>query len=76
MFRTGILVSLFLIGSVATRAEGNSGIPDEKLQIGRLKTFRNEREALAFCGRNSVVLADRYAGYYYWKREKEYGRTA
>ena len=76
MFRTGIFVSLFLIGSFAAKAEGNSGIPDEKLQIERLKTFRNEREALASCGKNSVVWADRYAGYYYWKREKEYGRTA
>lgn len=76
MFRTSVLVSLLLIGSVAARADGNSGIPDEKLQIGRLKTFRTEKEALASCRRNSVVWADRYAGYYYFKREKEYGQTA
>ena len=76
MLRTGIVIALMLIGSGTAWADGNSGAPDEELRIRPLKTFRTEREAQAFCDKDPVIWADRYAGYYYWKRNKEYGRTS
>ncbi len=56
-------------------AAGNSGAPDPELRIEGLRTFGSEQQAKAGCGSDVVVWADRYAGYLYFRREAEYGRT-
>lgn len=70
------LVVVALVGFLApAKAEGNTGKPDAEIQIGEVKTFTSEAEAKQACGLDPVVWADRYAGYVYFSREGEYGRT-
>ena len=71
-----VLAALAFLATGPARADGNAGDPDEQLRIGRINTFATEGQARAACGRDSVVWADRYAGYYYWPRDKAYGQTA
>lgn len=58
------------------KAEGNSGKPDTEIQLGEVGTFGSEEQAKRACGRDTVVWADRFAGYIYFPREAEYGRTS
>ena len=53
----------------------NSGAAEPDLMIGAITTYRSRAEADAACGRDPVVWADRYAGYYYWPREKQFAAT-
>jgi hypothetical protein len=69
-----LLSGLAALLPVAARAgSGNSGQAVPDLLIGAITTYATEREARTSCGRDSVVWADRYAGYYYRPNEKEYG---
>lgn len=56
-------------------AGGNSGAPDDELRIGPIKTYTDRRQANAACGHDPVVWADRYAGYYYFSHEPQFGHT-
>jgi hypothetical protein len=72
--RSGLLIGvIFLVSPAARAGSGNSGKPDPDLMIGAITTYASEKEARASCGRDPVVWADRYAGYYYRPNEKEYG---
>ena len=68
------VVALMAISAVA-RADGNSGAADAELEFGAITTYATESVAKASCGKDTVVWADRYAGYYYFRREKEYAKT-
>ena len=54
-------------------AAGNPGAADIELMLGPIQTYETEREAQAACGRNGVVWAERYAGYYFKSGEQKYG---
>lgn len=69
-----LVIALVAISAVA-RADGNSGAADTELEFGTIKTYRTESEAKASCGKDTVIWADRYAGYLFFRREKEYART-
>lgn len=78
---TVILWSALMVGVTVgfvepANAEGNAGKPDTEIQIGEVKTFTSEEQAKRACGSDTVVWADRYAGYVYFPREIEYGRTS
>ncbi len=66
--RGGVLAAALLVAAAA-----NSGDADEALMLGRLPTYGTEREAEAACGRDAVVWAERYAGYYFGRGEAQYG---
>ena len=77
--KTWVVAALLTAGlafSTVADAGGNSGAPDDELRIGSIRTFTDEHAAAAACGRDPVVWADRYAGYYYFPREPQYGHTA
>lgn len=67
---------LALVISGAAWAAGNPGQADNELEFGAIQTFSSESEAKGGCGRDPVVWADRYAGYYYYPREGKYGKTS
>lgn len=69
-----VVAGLFGCFSLA-KAEGNAGTPDSEIQIGKIETYKSEGQAKLRCGRDTVVWADRYAGYIYFPREAEYGRS-
>jgi len=74
--RIGLLVGLaFCVASTARASQGNAGIADPDLLIGSITTYPSETAARLSCKKDPVVWADRYAGYYYWPREKQYGAT-
>lgn len=71
-----ILAVVVLIAMSATaRADGNSGEADNDLEFGAITTFLTERQAQSACGSDTVVWADRYAGYFFFRREDKYGKT-
>lgn len=71
------VVVVALVGFLEpAKAEGNPGKPDTEIQIGEVKTFTSEEQAKRACGQDTVVWADRYAGYVYFPRETEYRRTS
>jgi len=73
--RIVLVVAAAVAIAVPVRAGGNSGESDANFGIGGIRTFPSEGQAKAACGRDTVVWADRYAGYLYFRREKEYGKT-
>lgn len=75
MIRLAALVCAVLL-PITAHAAGNSGAPDDELEIGAITTYPSEERARAACGKDTVVWADRYAGYYFFKREPQYGHTA
>ena len=74
--RSALLAAVLLLAPLAARADGNDGAPDDVLEFGAINTFASERLAKAACGSDAVVWADRYAGYYFFPREPQYGHTA
>ncbi len=74
--RSALVVAALVGCSGSARADGNAGTPDTEIEIGEIKTFTSEGQAKLGCGRDTVVWADRYAGYIYFPRETEYGRTS
>jgi hypothetical protein len=76
MIGKAVIVGLALAAvGTAARADGNSGAADLELEFGAIRTFTSEGAAKAHCGKDTVVWADRYAGYYFFAREDQYGRT-
>ena len=65
-------VALLLSASVWA---ANNGAPDTELEIGGITTFDTQADARTHCGRDTVIWADRYAGYIYFPREPQYGRS-
>lgn len=51
----------------------NSGTADADLLLGEIRTFPTEAAARAACGKDTVVWAERYAGYYFRHDEAGYG---
>jgi hypothetical protein len=70
------LVALGVVLPAVAWADGNSGAPDDDLEIGGINTYATETEARSACGGDTVVWADRYAGYYFFPREAQYGHTS
>ncbi|HWK46402.1 MAG TPA: hypothetical protein VNT30_16900 [Stellaceae bacterium] len=67
---TCTVTMLMAIG--AARAQ-NLGNADPDLLLGAIKTFPTEAAAQAGCGKDIVVWAERYAGYYFRRGEAGYG---
>ena len=77
MRSAAILTSIVLVTlPAAARAGGNSGAADPVLEFGAITTYPSEDQARASCGRDIVVWADRHAGYFFFKREQQYGTTS
>ena len=70
---SGFGLVLLLLATPA-RAE-NSGAADPGLLLGKIRTFGAEAVARLGCGKDEVVWADRYEGYFYNPREPKYGKT-
>ncbi len=70
-----LAVALACSSVSGARADGNSGAADPALEIGAIHTYASEAQARASC-RDPVVWADRYAGYFYRRHDKEYAKTA
>ncbi len=68
-----IAVCLVLFASVARAA--NTGTADPALLLDAIPTYGTEPEARAACGKDKVVWADRYVGYYYLPGEKQFATT-
>jgi len=64
---------LCLIGTANAQ---NSGAADPDLLLGAITTFPTENAAQAGCGKDTVVWAERYGGYYYRRGEAGYGTKA
>ena len=63
--------------SVAQAASaGNSGASDPALLLGPIATYATTDAAQRACGRDAVVWADRYEGFYYRPQEPKYGATS
>ncbi len=68
-----LLCSFLAVSAIAQTIGGNSGAPDTHFMLGPLTTYDSERAAINACGQGQVVWAERYSGFYYLPREKEYG---
>lgn len=68
-----LVPSLVLFASVARAA--NTGTADPALLLDAIPTYGTEPEARAACGKDKVVWADRYVGYYYLPGEKQFATT-
>ncbi len=55
---------------------GNPGTADPALLLGAIATYATPEAARLACGRDPVVWADRYEGFFYAPAEAKYGRTA
>ncbi|MDT7951079.1 MAG: hypothetical protein RQ966_06190 [Acetobacteraceae bacterium] len=78
-FASAVLAVWLTTGGIvfaAASVGGNDGTPDDELRIGGIKTYPSEEKARLACNKDPVVWADRYAGYIYFPRETQYGRTA
>ena len=62
--------------AAAPAPAGNSGAADSALLLGPLATYATPDAARLACGRDPVVWADRYEGFYYGPSEPKYGHTA
>jgi hypothetical protein len=67
------LCVVFVTSAVAQTSGGNSGEPDPHFLLGPLTTYGSEDAAIRACGQGQVVWAERYSGFYYLPREKQYG---
>ena len=76
LLRSALVLSALAGCFRSAHAEGNGGTPDTEIQIGKIEIFKSEAQAKLGCGKDTVVWADRYAGYIYFPREAEYGHTA
>lgn len=76
-YRLGALLLSFsaLSASVTCVRAENSGSADPSLLLRSIPTYTAESEARAACGKDAVVWADRYDGYYYLPDEKQFATT-
>ncbi len=75
IIKFGIAVLILTNLGQAAFAE-NSGQSDPSLMLNAIKTFRSLDAAQQACGKDHVVWADRYEGYYYESHEPKFGMTA
>jgi hypothetical protein len=61
--------------AAAPAAAANDGQAAPDLLLGPVPTYPTEAEARSACGKDAVVWADRYAGYYYLPGEAKFGAT-
>lgn len=66
--------SLALLLAHPASAE-NTGQEDKALLLGPVPTFATAEQAHRACGKDQVVWADRYEGYYYNSTEPKYAAT-
>lgn len=69
------LCCLGLLAAAAAPA-GNSGAADPALLLEPIATYPTQAAARLACGKDPVVWADRYEGFYYRLSEPKYGRSA
>lgn len=73
--RFGVAILMLASLGQAAYAE-NSGASDPSLLLDAIKTYGSLEAAQQACGKDHVVWADRYEGYYYESREPKFGTTA
>lgn len=75
MIKCGLAILILTSLGQAAFAE-NTGKSDPSLLLDAIKTFGSLEAAQQACGKDHVVWADRYEGYYYESREPKFGTTA